>query len=444
MKKVTSDYTITAVKKLFLIASGVAVTALLARYLGPELRAEYAVIVNASAITVVLLNFGVSNAYQSARRQHGFQVVQAFVAHSLLLFGALCVLALLGLGFLDSTPAAIVLVASLSLLRMQVQSYSLIESIRGSAYVSIVGGAVELLTIATLWLFFPTNLFLVLVALLAKESTIATLSIMLIASTYRSSRTDMGSPGRLFDRAWADVAARRNVSLFRSFPLFALTVLIVANYRIDVLFLDLLGVDKSQIGIFAVGVGVSEHLWIISDIFKDVQISRTARGSAADDVAAANRAAVALTAVAYLLFLALGKIAIVMFFGADFADSFQVAALMLIANIFMIPCKILGTFYISLDRINVYLAGMAAAVALNVTLNLVLIPRFGLNGAIVASILSYFVAGVVLIADFVRHTGVSLVDVILIRRRDIDMIDRKLRPHRHRVSSKAPADLPRT
>ena len=51
-----SDYKVTSVKKVVVIVCGLISSALLARYLGADARADYAFIMNAAAIAVVILN----------------------------------------------------------------------------------------------------------------------------------------------------------------------------------------------------------------------------------------------------------------------------------------------------------------------------------------------------------------------------------------------------
>jgi O-antigen/teichoic acid export membrane protein len=421
-----SDYKITTLKKIVVITTGLLSAALLARYLGSELRAEYAVIANAAAILVVLLNFGVSNSYQPARRQKGYQVVQVFSLYALFLFIALCCVALLATGLLGDEYTAVLVITSVSLLRMQLQSFCLVESIYGAAWSSILGGLAEVVVVFMLWLFFPSVLVYGLLAVLIKDVIIAMMSLYFICDNYQVQMRAEGKKERFFRGNWCLVIQQQKKSFFTYFPFFLLTVLIGVNYKVDVLLLDGLGVEKQQIGIFAVGVLVAEYLWIFADIFKDVQVSRTARGGGSKDVAFANRAAIAVTLFVYFIFLLLGQVAISFFFGAEYSASYEVAALMLIANIFMVPCKIIGAYYISLNRVKIYLISMLLAVVINVGLNLLLIPLYGLHGAIFASIASYFLAGAFIIIDFLRLAGVGLGETLIIKAFEIKLLARNI------------------
>jgi len=422
-----SDYKITVIKKLSVIVTGLLSASLLARYLGPELRADYAIIANAAAILVLVVNFGVSNSYQPARRQNGYQVAGVYSLYAILLFCTVFIAALLFAGTFDEELTLVLVVTSFSLLRLQLQSYSLVENIRGAAYASIFGSIGEFLIILLLWVFFPAMLFLALLAILVKDVIIAAFSLHVIYSAYHvQSEAESNSVG-FFKRAKTLLFKRSAGLFYKSLPIFILTVLIGVNYKIDILFLNEFEVEKKLIGMFSIGVLVAEYLWVFSDIFKDVQISRTARGGQAKDVAFANRAAIAVTLVAYIFFLLFGEMAITIFFGSEYVESFNVAALMLVANIFMIPCKVIGAYYISLNRIYIYMKIMLLVVIVNITLNIILIPIYGIYASIGSSIVSYFLAGALISYDFVRFTEVSLKDTLIIQKSELESIVKKFR-----------------
>jgi O-antigen/teichoic acid export membrane protein len=412
-----SDYRVTAFKKVFVIASGLACAVLLARYLGPELRAEYAVVMNSAAIIMVLLNLGVGNSYQSARREFGIREMPVFLGISTA-SGLLALLVAIVCFCLDSENLGLILIVSgIGLYRLQLQSYGLVESISGSAVASMLGGIGELLTIFLLWMFFPSSLYLGLLAILVKDFLISVVSLKVVYGAYRDQDLAASiSIGRLagFTRGLAHIK--------KSIPVFMLTLMIIVNYKVDVLILDYMSVDKHTIGVFSIGVLLAEYLWIFSDIFKDVQTSRTARGGGAEDVAKANRLAFFVTVVAYVLFLVSGTFLVEFFFGKDYSASFGYAAVMLVANIFMIPCKILGAYYISIGRVMPYLYAMAISVFMNVILNFLLIPSLGAYGALFASIASYAFVGVFILFDFSRTSGVPLVRVVLIRASEVSQL----------------------
>lgn len=58
----------------------------------------------------------------------------------------------------------------------------------------------------------------------------------------------------------------------------------------------------------------------------------------------------------------------------------------------------------------------------NVLLNIVLIPRYGINGAAIATSISYTLNFVILVTAFVRLTGAPLVSLVIPRLDDIRLL----------------------
>ena len=408
-----SDYAITAFKKFFIIISGLVSAALLARYLGPDLRADYAVIMNSVAILVVIFNFGISGSYQSSRREFGYEVIRAFFALSIIC--CFLVLVIAAFFFNLHRGGVVLLFSAIFLLRTQMQAYGLVESVWGATYSSVLGALGELAVVVVLWLFFPQALLYGLMAILFKNLVISASSMWVI---YRSYISNSGGVG-FFSGGVASFFGGGYFSIRESLPVFFITMMTIINYKIDVILLDFMGVDKSIVGVFAVGVLVAEYLWIFSDVFKEVQISRTAKGGGAPDVARANRTAIFITILVYFSFLLFGGFFITLFFGVEFSGSFAFSVAMLAANIFMIPCKIIGVYYISIRRTRPYLFAMTISALTNVCLSFWVIPLWGAYGAVASSIFSYLIVGLFIVADFSKYSKMPLRDVVVIRWREV-------------------------
>jgi Na+-driven multidrug efflux pump len=68
------------------------------------------------------------------------------------------------------------------------------------------------------------------------------------------------------------------------------------------------------------------------------------------------------------------------------------------------------------QQVNI-VAGVIALVG-NILLNLVLIPKYGIVGAAVASLISYTIAAGILIIFFVQQSHLSVFDLLLPKRED--------------------------
>lgn len=417
-----SDYGSTALKKATVIVFGLASSALIARYLGPSGRGDYALILNWAAIASVILNFGISSSYQNARRSAGVQVFSSYVAYSCGLFVAVISLSALFLFFGSRTLFFVGVLSGAMVLRMQLQAYHMIESLQGDARAVFLAHLFNCVCLLGVFLLFPSLLELAIWVLIGKELVLSGLSLRGLAIQHSRSNEGVRSGLPFLAEIVSAMPRIMEMRLFSSLPFLLLTILIVVNYKIDVVFLSILGVDPFLIGIFSVGVVMAEYLWVASDIFKDVQVSRTSKGSRAEGVAKAVRMALAATLLVYAIFIISGRLLIATMFGSDFYDSYSIAVLMLAANVCMIPCKIVGSYLISINQTKEYLASMVAAVVVNIALNIALIPVMGIYGSVVASMISYSIPGAVVTRVFLARTGLRVRNLFVITKSDVGSI----------------------
>lgn len=413
------DYASTAIKKISAIVFGLASAALLARYLGAEGRGQYAIVVSTSAVIVSIMNLGVSNYYTFERRKLGVSLARSYVLFFILLFVVLFFVGVLAIAWstIYNVYAFGCLLSSFALLRMQTQSVLLVEDVKGATIASVMGAACETTVLAVCYLLFDRYVFLAVGALVTKEIVITVASALRLRNFPGERRSVWPIGAQLLS----------NGRIRGVVAVFILTALITINYKIDALVLAFLGVPAAQIGVYALGVAVSEYLWIFSDIFKDVQVSRTARGGSAQGVARDLRMAIALTLVGYAAFLSTGWFLVKLVFGEQFSHSYIITLSMLGATIFMVPCKLIGVYYISMGRFHTYICAMALAVVANIVMNLIFVPLLGVYGAVLASVVSYGIAGIWMLLDFSAISSIPIYRALVLRSTDVTQILLSLR-----------------
>ncbi len=89
------------------------------------------------------------------------------------------------------------------------------------------------------------------------------------------------------------------------------------------------------------------------------------------------------------------------FYGADFAAGAGVCSILLILQVINVFTFLLGTALSSMDHARQSFYATAAAALLNIILNLILIPKIGIEGAAVATLIS-FTVNAVLIGYFLK------------------------------------------
>ena len=185
--------------------------------------------------------------------------------------------------------------------------------------------------------------------------------------------------------------------------------------------------DPVQVGFYAVAVNLTNLLLKVPDATGTVLYPRLAASAERDMHAATSRVCrytlfvTAALALGYALF---GGLAVRLLFGPQFAEAIRPMRLMLPGIVMMSLYLILTRNFTSRNRQQVNIVAAGAALVLNVALNWVLIPRFGIAGAAVSTAISYSVAALVLLLMFVRESGYSVGRTVLVDRDDIGALAR--------------------
>jgi len=188
------------------------------------------------------------------------------------------------------------------------------------------------------------------------------------------------------------------------------------NYRLSYYFIEFF-LNRAAVGIYSVGVQLSESIWLIAKSIHMVQYTRISNEG---DKAYAARLTLDLVKISFVLTLvslAVIMILLHLFFTLIFRPEFQQVPLIM----YTLAAGIL-TFSVSIN-LSPYFSGMgkpmhntiSAAIGLVFTLVLciLLIPRMKLPGAALAASASYIAATVYQFIVFIRMTKVRPADFLL-------------------------------
>jgi O-antigen/teichoic acid export membrane protein len=196
------------------------------------------------------------------------------------------------------------------------------------------------------------------------------------------------------------------------------------NYRFDILMLTPL-VSKAQLGIYTVAQSLSELIWMIPNSVSIVLLPRISAMSEEEKRAVALRisrcvgtAMLVLVAVAYF---AVGLLPLVL---KKYTGSILPFRILLAGTFLMTYNKILGNALAAHGRPEKNIISSTAGSAVNVALNVWLIPIYGILGAAIAGSISYGVSGVVSSAVYLRmgKGQVRVRDIVLMNRGDINAL----------------------
>ena len=178
---------------------------------------------------------------------------------------------------------------------------------------------------------------------------------------------------------------------------------IVQNFsnRFDYILLRLFG-SASAVGVYSIAVGQGELLWILPTAVGFVLFPRIASFVRADPERAAVETAkllrwsVLLTASGAIVLALVARPLTRIVYGAPFLAAVEPLRILLVGIVASSFLQVLSSLLLGSGRLRLLIQTTGVGFALNLSLNLVLIPRFGMNGAAVSSGISYTVTGLLL------------------------------------------------
>jgi O-antigen/teichoic acid export membrane protein len=174
-------------------------------------------------------------------------------------------------------------------------------------------------------------------------------------------------------------------------------------------------------GIYSVTSGLAESLWYVPNALGIVMFSRAVRPGSDASVTAAvlTRTTLAVAAIVALPTFVLGPRLVAFAYGPGFADAGVALRLILPGIVAYSAVAILSRWVVGRGRPGVGAMILGAGLATNIAANLVLVPRFGINGAAAASSISYLLTAVLTVGVFLRMSGRSLRETLVIQPVDI-------------------------
>ncbi|WP_176461777.1 oligosaccharide flippase family protein [Anaeromicrobium sediminis] len=402
--RLNNIYAISAIKKLWSIIFGFGATVLITRYLGPTLKGEYSYILNIVSIVFVILNLGIANIYPNYRRKHSELYLSTFLSLIITIFLFLIFIYFICLVFVeDFTIRSILLLSIICVLSFQLNYINLVENIKVNAISYIVSSAFNfILSLIVFWVF-DKHLIIALCIFGIKEIIIIVFNLISLKDKFDFKKVDI--------KLWLTLISKGSIPMLT-------TLLVTLNYRADIVILNKLNVEYFLIGIYATGLAVAEYTWIVPDIFKDVLINKTAKSDSIESLTFSIRASTSILCVIYIGFLFLGKFFISTVFGMEFILSYPITMIIYFGTFSMVYTKLLGTIYIASGKWFFYFVVLLTSVIVNIFCNFLTIPLFGIYGAALSSIISYFLAGVSFLIKFKKDYNVNVNQLLLLNKED--------------------------
>lgn len=412
-------------RQVLSILIGVVTVIIIARVLGPEGQGEYTLLTLFATLLFTFLNFGfnVSSTYYIGKGniydEHTIWktnlIVMSFLSILSILAGGFVIIFLKDLFFSSistSYLSIMLLILPFFFLLNFVQSIFL--GYQNFDVINISAILTQLLILILTFLFlnvFHMNVLGAILAFIISNIIISILLVILLLKKYHLS-IKKGVFSIPFAKDAFNYGIKVHISNLVSF----------FNYRADT-FLIAYFSNSLSVGIYNVAVSIAERLWIVSQSVSNVLFPKISSMSNNDEkdylTTMLTRNVLLISIITSIILVLISDFLILLLFGSAYEDA-------------ALPLKILmpGIVFLSVDRIlsndlsgrgkpEMSMYTSITTIILNIFLNIILIPKYGLSGAAFSTSLSYTVAFIIKIIIFKRLTGKKIVSILIINHEDI-------------------------
>lgn len=402
-------YLIAIISKISIVFLTLFTTAMINRCLGVELKGEYAYINNWISILITIFSLGIGQTYSTYRRKYGAKPKNTFVALTLIQSGVVFILS--AIAFLIKANYYVctsLLVTAFSIIRSNILHIAAIEDIKKRDLNNIF---YKLLYTILVFIVFINNVrsLNVMIGLLVIDEL-----IILIGTFWKYKFKP--------DFDFLKKNKLESLKIYRlGFISMLMFLMMTLNYNLDIIMLKQM-TDSYSVGLYSVGVTLANLLWLIPDAFKDVLFNKTAKEDSINDIVLSIKINFTISIIIIIGFAILGKWFIKLMYGVEYINSYFVTVILFIGSLSMIIYKLIHPLYISKGKQQTVFIILLISVFFNAISNLILIPKQGMIGAAIASVVSYTICGLVFLITFCKEYKVRVLEVFVIKESEIGKI----------------------
>lgn len=411
-KLIKNDYALSVFSKVFSMVIGLLTSAFLTRFLGVTNKGEYSFINQAVSVSALVLNLGIYQSYSYYYRQRGDSIFQDYTSIFIVQFFAYAVIGSIVVAFSGSWQLSVIaMMIPFQVLRLQMDNIMLVQNVKIRLITNMAHSVLLMLCYLFLYLLVPSAIFPVAIVIIV-------LDVVVSGSYFVTSRIKINIKRFSMERL-------SEVVRFGFLPMLS-ALLVTLNYSVDIFFLKKIG-TAADLSMYAVAAGIMNYVWIVPDAFKDIIFSRVARDDKDSSVAMSTRFSLIFLMIVAIGFLLLGRLFISIMYGTEFMDAYGVTLVLFLGVFSMVFFKIFGIVLIAQGRRQAHFVILLISVILNVVLNWIFIPIYGMYGAAFASVASYNLCGILFLLYFSKISKIKVRDLLIPSRADIEIIKNSLK-----------------
>ncbi len=423
MNSISKNSAITFSSQILIFILGFAISIILARTLGPKGKGIYALIILIPTLMLKLGSLGIGNAnvYFTGSKKYEIEDIVSNSLLSSILLGSILFLLFftiypLGIfqNFLKSNQlnniylCFAVLAVPFLLFSGFLESILLgKEEIIIFNKINILKTVFHLMVIIILLLIFKQGIFGVIIAYLL-TSIFTTLLVILFIKKYTT--INISYNGKLFK----DTINYGIKAYFSNLITFL-------NYRLDMLLVAIF-LGPIEVGYYSIAVAIVEKIWMLPGAIAIVlfpRISSIENTKANKLTPRVARHTFFIVSIISLILAVFAKSLIGILFGDVFLPSVRPLLILLPGIIVFTYPKILCADLAGRGKPIYSLYAAVISLGVNIPLNLWLIPRWGISGAAFASSVAYIIGTLAVITAFIKISGKSWGEILIIKKIDL-------------------------
>jgi O-antigen/teichoic acid export membrane protein len=394
LKQIATNFAIVQSRTFIIVFIGLLTSAVLARALGTEGCGQLAVIMLLPAMLSTFFNLGVSPAnvfYISSGRVSSNIALRASMLLALFLsflgVSISVVLLLIKSDTLFPGAPLWLLLLGMALFPIQLLDGFFVSIINGQqrfkeyAVISLISPFLYLATLSVfVWLLHSG-----VIGAITSKLVVSIISLTVLFFFFRKFFRQPCSKGEIFhySKQCLNYGGRAHLSNIMAF----------VNYRADLFILNLF-LSSASLGIYAISVALAESLWLLSKGISTVLLPKLSELHNAEKkrkmlTPFMARWVFLLTCVAAAVAAIIIPYAINLLYGAEFMPGVQAFRILLIGIVLGSFSRVLANDIAARDFPQYNFYASVAVVSVNVTMNFILIPKWGIIGAAAATSIAY-------------------------------------------------------
>lgn len=416
LKFFNNDYVLNVVVKITTFLVGFITSMFSTRYLGVINKGTYSYMTHVASTAAIICNMGIYQSYSFNYKKYGKETLKKYSDICFLQFLFYIIVAVVIAVFINDYRIKLaVLLIPFSVLKQQYENIVLIENIRLRMFLHVFDKI--LLTAAYALLFFTVE---------SNVTYIVCLTIFVDIFTVVFYLAKLGYMPKIWQ---VDFTFFKSVLKFGWLPMISM-LLVTLNYSIDIFFLEHMGTAE-DLGYYSFAANIISYVWMLPDAFKEVLFSKSAKKLDRKNIGISMQISLASIACCFVGFFIIGKPFISLLYGKEFLPAYNIVLILILGAFSMSVFKLLGIVLVSQGKRTMHFTALAISVTINIIANTLTIPRWGMYGAALASVLSYTACAWILIPYFCKKFDFKIKDLFIPSKENIKQISKMMKKHKN-------------